>query len=74
MTDFEPGYLELHRSGELAERAAVAFQHMADCDLCARYCHVNRFETLDGAVCRTGARRGQQFRRPSWRGRRTRKY
>lgn len=29
---------------------------MEDCDLCARYCHVNRKETLRGAVCRTGER------------------
>lgn len=27
---------------------------MADCDLCARYCHVDRFKTTKGAVCRTG--------------------
>ena len=27
---------------------------MEDCDLCARYCHVNRMETIKGAVCRTG--------------------
>ena len=27
---------------------------MADCDLCARYCHVDRFRTIKGAICRTG--------------------
>jgi putative pyruvate formate lyase activating enzyme len=27
---------------------------MENCDLCARYCHVNRKDTLDGVVCRTG--------------------
>ncbi len=51
---FEPGYLPLLRSGELAERARVAREHLADCDLCARYCHVNRLESIRGAVCRTG--------------------
>lgn len=29
---------------------------MEDCDLCARYCHVNRLVTIQGAVCRTGER------------------
>jgi len=51
---FEPAYLKLHRSGKLAERAQLADQHMEDCDLCARYCHVNRKRTLAGVVCRTG--------------------
>ena len=27
---------------------------MEKCDLCARYCHVNRLLTIEGAVCRTG--------------------
>ena len=52
--DFEPAYLALHRTGELARRARVADEHTEDCDLCARYCHVNRKQTLDGVVCRTG--------------------
>ena len=53
---FEPAYLRLHRSGELAERVRLAREHMKDCDLCARYCHVNRLETLRGVICRTGKR------------------
>ena len=53
---FEACYLRLHRSGELIERADAARLHMEDCDLCARYCHVNRFESVRGAVCRTGER------------------
>ena len=53
-SDFEPGYLRLHRSGELAERARQAHERMKDCDLCPRYCHVNRLDTIRGAVCRTG--------------------
>jgi putative pyruvate formate lyase activating enzyme len=55
-SDFEPCYLRLHRSGELAERVKRARRHMEDCDLCARYCHVNRFQTLRGVICRTGER------------------
>ena len=49
-------YLALFDSGELAERAKLAFEHLKDCDLCARYCHVNRCESVKGAVCRTGER------------------
>lgn len=54
--EFEPAYLELHRSGQLKERVRLAYEHLEDCDLCARYCRVNRRETIRGAVCRTGER------------------
>jgi putative pyruvate formate lyase activating enzyme len=53
---FEPGYLKLFRSGDLEARAVQAFRRMEDCDLCARYCRVNRLVTIEGAVCRTGER------------------
>ncbi|MEE9139803.1 MAG: radical SAM protein [Alphaproteobacteria bacterium] len=53
---FEPAYLALLRTGELGERAHLADKHLEDCDLCARYCHVNRRQTIRGAVCRTGER------------------
>ncbi|MCK5622274.1 MAG: radical SAM protein, partial [Alphaproteobacteria bacterium] len=53
-TAFEPAYLRLFRLGELAKRTRMAREHLADCDLCARYCHVNRLESIRGAVCRTG--------------------
>ncbi|NQV48193.1 MAG: radical SAM protein [Rhodospirillaceae bacterium] len=52
---FEPAYLALHRSGELTKRARLAAMRMHDCDLCARYCHVDRMENLNGVACRTGA-------------------
>jgi putative pyruvate formate lyase activating enzyme len=55
-TAFEPAYLGLLRTGELQERVRIAYQHLEDCDLCARYCHVNRRQTIKGAVCRTGER------------------
>jgi putative pyruvate formate lyase activating enzyme len=55
-TSFEPAYLRLLRSGELAERARLARAHLEDCDLCARYCRVNRLQGTRGAVCRTGER------------------
>ena len=52
----KPAYLKLAESGELAARAADAWRHLEDCDLCARYCHMNRRRTIKGAVCRTGER------------------
>jgi putative pyruvate formate lyase activating enzyme len=52
MSAFEPAYLALHRSGELAHRASQAREHLADCDLCARYCRVDRRERH--GACRTG--------------------
>lgn len=46
----EPTYRQLLHSGELERRARTAWQHLEDCDLCARYCHVNRRQTTRGAV------------------------
>jgi putative pyruvate formate lyase activating enzyme len=53
-TVFRAAYRALLESGELARRAEIAFRHLEDCDLCARYCHVDRRVTIQGAVCRTG--------------------
>ncbi len=53
---FQPAYLTLLQNNQLQARAEQAYEHMADCDLCARYCHVNRFETIRSVVCRTGIR------------------
>jgi putative pyruvate formate lyase activating enzyme len=53
---FRPAYLALLEQGELDQRVAAAWAHLEDCDLCARYCHVNRRRTTTGAVCRTGER------------------
>ena len=53
---FQPAYLRLLRSGELGERVRSADRHLAACDLCARYCRVDRHEAIKGAVCRTGER------------------
>ena len=51
-----PGYLKLAKSGELAQRVTSAWRHLEDCDLCARYCRIDRRETIKGVVCRTGER------------------
>ena len=55
-SDFQAGYLTLLASDELAQRARLGRQHPQDCDLCARYCRVDRLRTVQGAVCRIGAR------------------
>jgi putative pyruvate formate lyase activating enzyme len=44
-TDFEPGYLKLHRTGELAERGEALWARMRQCSLCPRTCGTAR---LDG--------------------------
>ena len=50
---FAPAYLTLLKNGMLAERASAAWGQMEDCDLCARYCHINRLQSRKGAACRT---------------------
>lgn len=49
-----PAYLKLAAKGELADRVEEALAHLEDCDLCPRYCHVNRNRGVRGAVCQTG--------------------
>ncbi len=51
---FEPAYVGLLAGGELHRHVEAAWRHMESCDLCARYCRVNRLESAQGAVCRTG--------------------
>lgn len=51
---FQPAYLALLESGELEKRVAAAYAHLEDCDLCARYCRINRRVSTEGAACRTG--------------------
>lgn len=53
---FQPAYLELLASGELGKRAAQAYRHLEKCDLCARYCRVNRRHGIVGAACHTDER------------------
>jgi putative pyruvate formate lyase activating enzyme len=53
---FVPAYLRLLETGELARRRETAYRHLESCDLCARYCRVDRTQGIAGAVCRTGER------------------
>lgn len=50
----ESGYRRLIGSGELGRRARAAEDRLANCDLCARYCRVDRLTSISGALCRTG--------------------
>ena len=45
---FVPGYIALHKSGELARRAEVLEARLTSCDICPRVCGVNRREGQTG--------------------------
>ncbi len=53
MSSYEPEYLALYRSGELARRAARLEARLAECDICPRECRARR---MDGEVghCHSG--------------------
>ena len=51
-----PAYLALLERGDLGRRVEQAYQHLKSCDLCARYCRVDRRKGIEGAVCRTAMR------------------
>jgi putative pyruvate formate lyase activating enzyme len=53
--DFQPAYLRLARTGELAERAAALAAIYRSCRLCPRRCQVNRAAGGKG-ICGGGAR------------------
>ena len=46
--DFEPGYLKLHRSGELKRRGEELWAMMESCQLCPRMCGVNKLKGEKG--------------------------
>ncbi len=48
IADWEPGYLKLLRSGELARRADRLWKIMESCELCPRQCGVDRLEGAEG--------------------------
>ncbi len=41
-TDYEPGYIKLHKTGELKQRGEKLLAIMENCKLCPRECGVNR--------------------------------
>jgi len=52
--NWEPSYLALHRSGELAARGRAAMATLTACRLCPRGCKIDRTGTARG-VCRMGS-------------------
>ena len=46
--DFEPGYLRLHKNGELKRRGDILWQMMEVCELCPRECKKKRLEGQKG--------------------------
>lgn len=50
---FEPAYLELHRSGKLRRRAVAAVDRLKHCLVCPRDCGVDRLANKT-AACHTG--------------------
>jgi putative pyruvate formate lyase activating enzyme len=53
VTDFEPGYLALYRSGELERRSKALQERLAACDICPRGCGDNRLKGKHGH-CNSG--------------------
>jgi putative pyruvate formate lyase activating enzyme len=53
--DWQPAYLRLEQSGELAERARSLYAIYRSCRLCPRACLANRLQGKKG-VCQAGAR------------------
>ena len=54
--EFEPGYLKLHRSGELLARAGVMWDMMRTCRLCPRECENDRLAGQKGEYCKATSR------------------
>lgn len=46
--NFEPGYLKLHRSGELKKRGEKLWEMMESCELCPRMCRINKLKGEKG--------------------------
>ena len=46
--EYEPGYLTLHKSGELKRRGERLWKMMESCELCPRMCGVNKLEGEKG--------------------------
>ncbi len=51
--EFEPAYLALYHSGELARRVEEAMAMLESCEVCPRHCRVNRLAD-ETKICRIG--------------------
>jgi len=52
--EYEPGYLKLHKSGELKRRGETLWAMMESCELCPRMCGVNKLKGEKG-FCQANA-------------------
>jgi putative pyruvate formate lyase activating enzyme len=68
VTDYEPGYIALYRSGELEKRVGRLEARLAACDICPRECGAKRlagqaghcFTALLAPVATVGAHHGEE--------------
>ncbi len=51
---YEPGYLSMHKSGELKKRGEALWKMMESCELCPRMCGVNKLKGEKG-FCESNA-------------------
>jgi len=58
---YRPGYISLHRSGELRRRGENLWEIMRECRLCPRECGVNRLEGETGTCGATSTLRVASF-------------
>jgi len=58
---YKPGYIRLHRTGELKERGEILWESMKSCRLCPRECRVNRLEGGTGFCSATSKLRVASF-------------
>lgn len=54
VSNYEPGFIALHKEGILKERGQKLWDRMESCDLCPRNCKVNRLEGTRG-LCRANS-------------------
>jgi putative pyruvate formate lyase activating enzyme len=62
---WEPAYMKLHRSGELARRSDELWKIMESCELCPRRCGVNRLEGEEG-FCGASSKLEIASHHPHW--------
>jgi putative pyruvate formate lyase activating enzyme len=53
MTDFEPAYVKIFRSGLLKKRVVEARRRLGSCCLCPRRCKVDRIHHRQTGICKT---------------------
>jgi len=52
---YKPGYIRLHRNGELKERGEILWDMLMECKLCPRECRVDRISGEKG-FCQAGSK------------------